>query len=79
MTGGTITALGSAVAALVGLLSLWSFLIAPLARDVAALQAQAPIGRAEHKEDLRQVRKDVASDIEVAILTAALARCEEKP
>ena len=79
MTGGTLAALGSAVAALVALTSLWGFLIAPLSRDVVELQRRDPIGRAEHKEDLRQVRKDVASDIEVAILTAALARCEEKP
>ena len=79
MTGGTLAALGSAVAALVALTSLWGFLIAPLSRDVTELQARDPIGRAEHKEDLRQVRKDLSGDIEIAILRGALVRCEGKP
>jgi hypothetical protein len=58
------------------MLSLWSFLIAPLSRDVAEIQGRDPIGRVEHKSDIREIRADVARDIEVAILRAAQARCE---
>lgn len=76
MNAGSIAAIGSAVAALVGMISLWSFLIAPLQRDVTALAGRDPIGRAEHKEDLRQVRRDLSGDIEIAILTARISRCE---